>query len=80
MDSKARRKLGEDTYRSVMQTEPPEVRSVLTAKMLDLEFAELWNRELLTRKERRWITLACLASPERRDPHPGARVRRAQEW
>ena len=62
MDSKARRQLGEDTYRSVMQTEPPEVRSVLTAKMLDLEFAELWNRELLTRKERRWITLACLAA------------------
>ncbi len=62
MDSKARRKLGEDTYRSVMQAEPPAVRSVLTAKMLDLEFAELWNRELLNRKERRWLTLACLAS------------------
>jgi 4-carboxymuconolactone decarboxylase len=44
-----------------MQTSPPPVRSVLGAKSLDLEFAELWNRSILSRKERRWITLASLS-------------------
>jgi 4-carboxymuconolactone decarboxylase len=61
MDSKDRRKLGEETYRDVLQCDPPLVESLLTAKMLDLEFAELWNRGALSRKERRWITIASLA-------------------
>jgi 4-carboxymuconolactone decarboxylase len=61
MDSKNRRALGEETYRAVMRVEPPVVGSVLSAKMLDLEFAELWNRSVLNRTERRWITIASLA-------------------
>ena len=44
-----------------MQAEPPEVNSVLAAKSFDLEFGELWNRSVLNRKERRWITITSLA-------------------
>jgi len=60
MEARERRHLGESTFRDVMQVEPPEVRTVVEAKSLDLEFAELWNRPVLSRLDRRWITLASL--------------------
>ena len=43
-----------------MQTEPPTRPSPLWRNgRLDQEFAELWNRGVLTRVERRWISVAA---------------------
>jgi 4-carboxymuconolactone decarboxylase len=43
-----------------MQTEPPDRPSPLWRNgRLDQEFAELWNRGVLTRIERRWIAVAA---------------------
>jgi 4-carboxymuconolactone decarboxylase len=57
-----RREIGRQTYESVMQTEPPERPSVFQCNgRLDQEFAELWTRGVLSRRDRRWLTLATLA-------------------
>jgi len=56
----ARRELGEATWREIMQTEPPTRSSPLWRNgRLDQEFAEVWNRGVLTRVERRWISVAA---------------------
>jgi 4-carboxymuconolactone decarboxylase len=59
-DGPGRRRLGEETWREVMQTEPPSRRSPYWSNgRLDQEFAELWHRGVLTRTERRWISIAA---------------------
>jgi 4-carboxymuconolactone decarboxylase len=59
-DGAARRALGEATWREVMQTDPPTRPSPLWRNgRLDQEFAELWNRGVLSRTERRWISIAA---------------------
>lgn len=63
IDGAARRALGEQTYRDVMQTEPPSRPSPFWSNgRLDQEFAELWNRDGLSRTDRRWITLGAVAA------------------
>jgi 4-carboxymuconolactone decarboxylase len=43
-----------------MQSEPPTRPSPLWRNgRIDQEFAELWNREVLTRTERRWVAIAA---------------------
>ena len=62
MTGTSRRELGVQTYRAVMHADPPTRLSVFVCNgRLDQEFAELWNRGVLTRKERRWLTLTALA-------------------
>lgn len=57
-----RRELGRRLYQQVLQRDVPNYTSAfLCNAQLDQEFAELWTRTALSRKDRRWITLACLA-------------------
>jgi 4-carboxymuconolactone decarboxylase len=63
IDASARRRLGETTYREVMCAdfdEPPGPSS--DAGLLDFVFADIWNRPGLPRRDRRWITLACVGA------------------
>ena len=63
IDPAARRRLGQDTWRDVMRTEPPpEITPYKRHGILDFVFAEMWSRPGLTRKDRRWITLACVCA------------------
>jgi 4-carboxymuconolactone decarboxylase len=61
MESSARRELGSRLFREVMGIEPPAAADPFTTFVLDGVFGELWARPGLTRKERRWITLALVA-------------------
>jgi 4-carboxymuconolactone decarboxylase len=58
-----RREQGKQIYLDVMRTEPPSRDSIfVNVGQLDQEFAELWSRtDRLSRKDRRWITMTCLA-------------------
>ena len=40
----------------------PQVQGPFMEVMVDQVFAEVWNRPGLTRKERRWISLTCVAA------------------
>jgi 4-carboxymuconolactone decarboxylase len=63
IDPAERRQRGEDTWRNVMVTEPPPPITPFKERgILDFVFAEMWSRPGLTRKERRWITLSCVAA------------------
>ncbi len=62
VDPNERRARGEATYREVLGMDPPPPVDPYTADgVLDTVFSELWTRPGLTRKERRLITLACVA-------------------
>jgi 4-carboxymuconolactone decarboxylase len=58
-----RRQRGEASWREVMVKAPPKPISPYIAQgILDFVFSEMWTRPGLTRKERRFITLACVAA------------------
>ncbi|HEX3460125.1 MAG TPA: carboxymuconolactone decarboxylase family protein [Acidimicrobiales bacterium] len=58
-----RRRRGEKTWKEVMVKTPPAAATPYKAAgILDFVFSEMWSRPGLTRKERRWITLACVSS------------------
>lgn len=61
MDSSDRRELGARLFGEVMGREVPPAADPFFTFVLDGVFAELWARPGLTRKERRWITLALVA-------------------
>jgi len=54
----------EQTYRDVMTTEPPEPTTPLEQATFDFVFGDVWSRPGLTRRERRWVTLACVAAAD----------------
>jgi 4-carboxymuconolactone decarboxylase len=58
-----RTEVGRRRYREVMVNEAPPPVSPFTANgVVDSVFGELWNRPGLSRRDRRWITLACVAA------------------
>jgi 4-carboxymuconolactone decarboxylase len=62
----------EQTYREVMTVEPPEVATPFEEATRDFVFGEVWSRPGLSRRDRRWVTLTCVAaadSPEPIDAH-----------
>ncbi len=59
----ARTERGRKRYKEVMVSEPPPGISVFTGQgVVDSVFAELWDRPGLSRRDRRWITLACVGA------------------
>jgi 4-carboxymuconolactone decarboxylase len=62
MEASDRRELGASLFNEVMGRQFPPPDDPFTEFVVDGVFAELWSRPGLTRKERRWITLALTAT------------------
>ena len=60
--AEARTETGRRRYREVMVSDaPPPITPYLSHGVVDSVFGELWDRPGLSRRERRFITLACVA-------------------
>ena len=58
-----RTETGRRRYREVMVSEPPPpITPYLDKGVVDSVFGELWDRPGLARRDRRWVTLACVAA------------------
>jgi 4-carboxymuconolactone decarboxylase len=58
-----RTELGRRWYREVMVSDaPPPTTPYLAHGVVDSVFGELWNRPGLNRRDRRFVTLACVAA------------------
>jgi len=54
---------GRERYREVMVSDaPPPLTPYLSQGVVDSVFGELWSRPGLSRRDRRWITLACVGA------------------
>ncbi|HEY8217824.1 MAG TPA: carboxymuconolactone decarboxylase family protein [Acidimicrobiia bacterium] len=51
-------------YREVMTVDPPAAATPLEQATLDFVFGEVWSRPGLSRRDRRWVTLACVAAAD----------------
>jgi 4-carboxymuconolactone decarboxylase len=59
----ARKETGRRRYREVMVSEPPPpISPFLDHGVVDSVFGELWDRPGLSRRDRRWVTLACVGA------------------
>lgn len=64
-----RRERGLRQYTQVMTTAPPADPSpVIAAGLIDFVFAEIWSRPTLSRRDRRFVTLACVAAADATQP------------
>lgn len=59
---------GRHTFVEVMTFAAPEDHSPATQALLDFVFAEIWSRPVLSRRDRRFITLACVAAADAEKP------------
>jgi 4-carboxymuconolactone decarboxylase len=57
-----------ETFREVMTVDPPEAQSPLERATLDFVFGQIWSRPGLARRERRLVTLACVAAADAQKP------------
>lgn len=55
-------------YTDVMGIAAPEPHSAAMARLYDFVFAEVWQRPVLSRRDRRFITLACVAAADAETP------------
>jgi 4-carboxymuconolactone decarboxylase len=61
--AEARTETGRRRYQEVMVSPaPPPVSPYLSNGVVDSVFGELWDRPGLSRRDRRWVTLACVAA------------------
>jgi len=58
----------EQTYREVMTVEPPTVATPFEGATLDFLFGRVWSRPGLGRRDRRWVTLTCVAAADAPEP------------
>lgn len=60
-----RRERGIRQYAEVMTVDPPEEDGTAFAHgLIDFVFAEVWSRPTLSRRDRRFVTLACVAAAD----------------
>lgn len=62
------REAGEATYRDVMTVPPPPATTPYDASVLDFVFAHVWQRPGLSRRDRRLVTLTCVAAADTVEP------------
>lgn len=55
---------GTRTFSEVMTTAAPDDASPFSSGLLDFVFAEVWTRPALSRRDRRFVTLACVAAAD----------------
>jgi 4-carboxymuconolactone decarboxylase len=53
-----------DIYREVMVAEPPAPSTPMAAALEDFLFGQVWARTGISRRERRWVTLTCVAAAD----------------
>ncbi|KWX19993.1 carboxymuconolactone decarboxylase [Mycolicibacterium wolinskyi] len=63
-----RRKRGLEVFRDVMTAPVPDDDSPVADGLLDFVFAEIWTRPGLSRRDRRFVTLACVAAADAQEP------------
>jgi 4-carboxymuconolactone decarboxylase len=69
MNPTERRALGEQTFAEVMTFAPPADGSPAIAHgLIDFVFAEIWTRPGLSRRDRRFVTLPCVAAADAEGP------------
>lgn len=59
---------GREAFADVMTFDPPDDHSPVAANLLDFVFAEVWQRPALSRRDRRFITLACVGAADAEGP------------
>ena len=59
-----RRERGIRAFEDVMTFPAPQDSTPATTNMLDFVFAEVWQRPMLSRRARRFITLPCVAAAD----------------
>jgi 4-carboxymuconolactone decarboxylase len=68
----------DETFRAVLHREPTEISTPFQQVSRDFVFGEIWSRPGLSRKDRRWVALACVAGADAPGPIE-AYVRAAME-
>jgi 4-carboxymuconolactone decarboxylase len=63
-----RHQRGRRTFAEVMTFPPPDDSTPLTATMVEFVFAEVWQRPALSRRDRRFVTLPCVAAADAEGP------------
>ncbi|MGP0031280.1 MAG: carboxymuconolactone decarboxylase family protein [Acidimicrobiales bacterium] len=58
----------DQTFRDVMTREPPAVATPVEAAHRDFVFGQVWSRPGLSRRDRRWVTLTCVAAADAPQP------------
>lgn len=58
----------DDTYRTVMAVDPPLVDTPFEAAGREVVFGQIWNRPGLSIRDRRVVTLACVAAADAPGP------------
>ncbi|MFV8162091.1 carboxymuconolactone decarboxylase family protein [Mycobacterium sp. 134] len=66
--SDTRTERGRREFAEVMTFEAPSDESPATANLIDFVFAEVWPRTALTRRDRRFVTLPCVAAADAEGP------------
>jgi 4-carboxymuconolactone decarboxylase len=67
--AEARTETGRRRYREVMVSDaPPPATPYLEKGVVDAVFGELWDRPGLSRRDRRFVTLACVAAAAVEEP------------
>jgi 4-carboxymuconolactone decarboxylase len=64
IDYAERRRTGLRLYEEIMAVAHPAPTSPRSATLIDFIFAEIWSRPGLTRRERRLVTITCLAGAD----------------
>jgi 4-carboxymuconolactone decarboxylase len=59
---------GQELYRDVMTVEPSLPGTPFAQASIDYLFAEVWSRPGLSRRDRRWVTLSCVAAADAPGP------------
>ena len=59
---------------------PPDMGAYINAGVIGFVFGEMWQRGILTPRDRRWITLSCVGAADAAVPDRVARLGRAQQW
>ena len=59
---------GRRAFAEIMTFPAPDDASPATTHLLDFVFAEVWQRPGLTRRERRFVTLPCVAAADADQP------------
>jgi 4-carboxymuconolactone decarboxylase len=63
-----RRARGAQTFQEVMTFAPPTGKTPATDALIDFVFAEIWTRPALSRRDRRFVTLPCVAAADADQP------------
>ncbi len=68
MTDSQRRAVGVSTFRDVMTVAVPDGNSPFAEGLVDFVFGEIWSRPGLSRRNRRFVTLACVAAADAINP------------